>query len=286
MPAPEQCADRMQCMELWGGNTSVSRAVTTPGLEVRVHSRPHAGAAGGGDVHYVSSCASGRITRLLLADVSGHGEDASRLALSLRDLMRANVNLIDHTQFVREMNRQFSSQLSTDRFATAVVCTYFSPKRSLQIGNAGHPPPLLYRAATGRWSQAEHNADDTDSDDPADFPFGVLPAADYSRLETRLDSGDLLLCFSDAFTESVGASGVPLGAAGLLRCVRQLDAAAPEQIVPELLDRLAGEHPDNLTQDDATVFLVRAVDSAPTLRDNLLAPLRLLGPVRDRSGVE
>ncbi|TWT77390.1 Stage II sporulation protein E (SpoIIE) [Posidoniimonas polymericola] len=283
MTTAAACHDRMQCMEVWGGNTSTSRSVSTPGLEVRVHSRPHADASGGGDVHYLSSCASGRITRLLLADVSGHGEGVSRLAVSLRDLMRENVNLIDHTRFVREMNRQFSESLKTDRFATAIVCSYFSPKQSLQICNAGHPAPLLYRAGEGDWTYPAPPADTDESSEPADFPLGVLPAAEYTRLETRLTTGDMLLCFSDAFTESVDAAGRQLGSAGLLEVIRQIDAATPEAIVSELRDRLKHADATNLDQDDATVILVRAVDSTTTLSDNLKAPLRLLRPVRDRT---
>ena len=55
----------------------------------------------GGDVYYVSACATGRITRLLVADVSGHGANVRDTAISLRDLMRQYVNHIDQTRFVR-----------------------------------------------------------------------------------------------------------------------------------------------------------------------------------------
>ena len=240
-------------------------------------------AAGGGDVYYLSSCASGRITRLLLADVSGHGAGVAGLAVSLRDLMRRHVNLIDQTRFVREMNRQFSAALETDRFATAVVCTYFSPRRSLQICCAGHPPPLIYRQAKGAWAYAGDSG--ADADGPVDLPLGVLPTADYTRLETTLNRGDLLLCYSDAFTESVDAVGAPLGAAGLLEAVAQTDATRPHTVAPTLIERLKQADPQNLDQDDATVILVQAVDSTPSLGDSLLAPVRLLGTARDRTDV-
>ena len=41
------------------------------GLDAWVFSRPYGNASGGGDVYYVSSCATGRITRLLVADGAG-----------------------------------------------------------------------------------------------------------------------------------------------------------------------------------------------------------------------
>src|SRR6188768_413709 len=71
----------MQCMEVRGGNEPVDAALAMPGVEAWVYSRPYHSAGesdadvsgGGGDVHYISSCATGRVTRMLVADVSGHG---------------------------------------------------------------------------------------------------------------------------------------------------------------------------------------------------------------------
>src|SRR5947208_2670834 len=99
----------MTCMEVWGGNTLVDTAVNLSGLDAWVYSKPYADSAEGGDVHYVSSCATGRITRLLLADVSGHGASVSTTAAQLRNLMRKFVNHIDQTRFVQSMNQQFAS---------------------------------------------------------------------------------------------------------------------------------------------------------------------------------
>src|SRR5687768_2648108 len=86
---------RMTCMEIWGGCDPADAAVSVPGLDAWVYSRPyqdnHADtpeSEGGGDVYYVSSCATGRINRLLVADVAGHGQAVRHIAVSLRDLMR------------------------------------------------------------------------------------------------------------------------------------------------------------------------------------------------------
>ena len=81
-------SQRMQCMEVWGGNVRVERHFQTPGLDVWISCQPEGQADAGGDVYYLSSCASGRITRILLADVSGHGELVASTAAGLRDLMR------------------------------------------------------------------------------------------------------------------------------------------------------------------------------------------------------
>src|SRR5947209_17736017 len=127
-PMPEERQTQlMQCMEVWGGNQLADSGVVMAGLDAWVYSKPYRGAAGGGDVYYVSSCATGRITRLLVADVAGHGSAVSDVAAQLRALMRRYVNHLDQASFVRSMNASFTEMASGGTFATPVVTTFFAP---------------------------------------------------------------------------------------------------------------------------------------------------------------
>src|SRR5437764_136362 len=169
IPVPQ--TEVMQCMEVWGGNQPTDSGVVMSGLDAWVYCKPFGASAGGGDVYYVSSCATGRITRLLVADVSGHGDAVSELAANLRTMMRRYVNYLDQSRFVGEMNRQFTSHAKLGTFATAVVTTFFAPTNHLSLCNAGHPPPLLYRAATKKWSFLESSG--PVSDDASNIPLGI-----------------------------------------------------------------------------------------------------------------
>src|SRR5262250_496 len=142
----------MQCMEVCGGSQLTTRGIVFGGLDAWVYSKPHAQAQRGGDVYYASSCAAGRISRLLLADVSGHGTSVAAIAADLRTLMRRFVNRWDQAEFVRLLNQQFSALSKTGTFATAIVSTFFAPSRRLTLCNAGHPRPILYRARSKEWS--------------------------------------------------------------------------------------------------------------------------------------
>ena len=82
VPMPsDAAAETMQCMEVWGGNQVVNSSVVMAGLDAWVYSKPYGGSDGGGDVYYVSACATGRITRLLVADVAGHGAPVEMLMI-------------------------------------------------------------------------------------------------------------------------------------------------------------------------------------------------------------
>ncbi len=274
--------ERMRCMEVWGGNQAVERAFQTAGLNVWVYSRPFGRSTSGGDVYYLSSCASGRVTRMLLADVSGHGEKVSRMAVGLRDLMRQNVNYVQQTRFVRAMNRQFLEFGEQDRFATVLVSTFFAPTQMYALSNAGHPMPVVYRRSSG-WTTLTIDA--AKPSDPTNTPLGIIGKATYSQLNMRLETGDMVLSFSDAVTESEDGFGRQLGTEGVLTLLRAASVTAAEDVIPSLVDRISCLAPSNLKLDDATLLLCQATGDGPSLRNQLLAPVRFFGPVADRTNL-
>jgi serine phosphatase RsbU (regulator of sigma subunit) len=243
-------------MEVWGGNTSVDSGVIMAGLDVWLYSRPYQDSSAGGDVHYVSTCATGRINRLLLADVSGHGAGVAELAAQLRGLMRSYINFIDQIEFVRSMNRRFVALSGAAQFATALVMTFFAPNNHLSLCNAGHPPPLLYRADRGRWSLLEHDLPQQRGGND-NFPLGIEDLGGYAQFEIRLRVGDLVLCYTDSLIEASDAAGVLLGPRGLLSIVQKLDLTDPGRLIPELLARVQALDAANLAGDDLTLLVFR-----------------------------
>jgi sigma-B regulation protein RsbU (phosphoserine phosphatase) len=273
-------AELMQCMEVWGGNQPVDSAVTMAGLDAWVFSKPYGDADGGGDVYYVSSCATGRITRLLVADVAGHGTSVGELAGTLRGLMRRHVNQLNQTRFVRLMNEQFTALSENGIFATAIVTTFFAANNHLSLCNAGHPPPLLYTAATRRWDllQGERN----EGTSPSDLPLGIEDVFDYTEFEVRLRKGDMVLCYTDSLTEARFPSGELLGTEGLLNIVRSLDLSVPRTFIPSLLAAIIARTGDRgLASDDITALLFRAKANRAnsSFLTRLGGPFRLLGSI-------
>ncbi len=267
--------ERMPCMEVWGGNRAVDSGVIMPGLDAWVYSQPFDQADGGGDVHYVSSCATGRIIRLLVADVSGHGSGVADVADRLRDLMRQYINYIDQQRFVAQMNRQFKAASEAGSFATSVVGTFFGPTRDLTICNAGHPPPLLYSARRRQWSALQQQQRDPQSESPSNLPLGVLDLSAYEQFETSLSVGDLVLFYSDSLIESRGRDGNMLGTKGLLEVARRLDVTDPSTFVRRLIDEVRSLSPGNLEHDDVTVLLVRPNGVGGTVGDRVHGMARM-----------
>jgi len=267
----------MQCMEVWGGNQAVDSGVVMAGLDAWVYCKPYRDAEGGGDVYYVSSCATGRINRLLVADVSGHGADVAQTAVQLRSLMRRHVNQIDQTRFIGTMNAQFAALAQSGCFATAIATTFFAPTNHLSLCNAGHPPPLVYRAAQRTWSYLQQDRAAKESS-AGNFPLGIIDLSDYAQFDVRLKVGDLVLCYTDSLVECGDGQGDLLGQQGLLDVVRTVDASNPGAFIPSLLRAIEAKACAELSGDDVTVLLFRPNGLAPTkpLHERLIAPFRVL----------
>lgn len=280
-PEPALETGRMQCMEIWGGNLAIDRSVSAPGLRIHVHSTPYrASQSGGGDLYYLTSCASGRITRFLLADVSGHGAAVSRIAVNLRQLLRKNVNRISQSAFVGQMNREFGLLGHESGFATAAVATFFEPKKTLAFHVAGHPSPFFYRASTQKWICLDAASR---TKGPENLPLGVDGESSYPGRTVSTEPGDMFLLCSDAFVEAVDGQEECLGMDGLLRLLNQVDSSRPAAIIAALRNQITLLAPGNLLDDDATLILGEFTDSKASLRDSLVSPFRLLGSVTDNT---
>lgn len=288
MSAPFQ----LQCMEIWGGNEAAHTALSVPGLDVWVTSTPFAGNAQGGDIHYLSMCGSGRISRFAVADVAGHGDMVGALASTLRRLMRKHINTLDQSRFARDLNREFGELGAAGRFATALLTTYFAPTDQLILVNAGHPRPLWYDASALQWTvlDAEQlEGIDSGAGEAAttywgrpvsNLPLGIIESTDYAQFTIKLDRDDLVLIYTDSLIEAKHPDGHMLGEDGLLHLVRQIDATHPAEFTDALQRRLAdyrgGAEPD----DDQTILLLRHNGSEPppmTARQAIKSLAKMVG---------
>lgn len=273
------CEHRMQCMELWGGISEIRTSVAMTGLDGYVFSHPHGEGTHGGDVYYFTSCASGRISRVLLADVSGHGMAVAKTADLLRSIMRKKVNVIGQSSLMSAVNKEFSKVSTEGGFATAIVASYFAPTKSLTISSAGHPPPLLYRKSTGQWT-ALVSSDDL-SDKATGLPLGVSDDTHYEPQSITFTRGDMLFAFTDAFFEAHDAAGKMLQTNGLLELINRAPSLSHAELIGWLVEELQNENAENLLDDDATAILLEPTGDGIPMKNNLMAPLRMIRGVQE-----
>ena len=216
----------LACMEVWGGNREVAVPVELPGLAAWVYSKPLEAGSGGGDVHYLSVCNAGILSRVALADVSGHGQAVNSLAEKLRALMHKHINIWDQSAFMRELDQAFPQVTKLGDYATAVVFGFHRQSGQLVFTNAGHLPPLWYHAADKKWDLLEENMPEAQTE-VAGLPLGLIPGTNYEQTVVELAPGDVLLLYTDGLTETENQAGEELGREGLLELARSLPLDSP-----------------------------------------------------------
>ena len=224
------------CNEVWGGNRRVIRTVKLPSLLAWVASVPINEGEGGGDLHYMSVCDHDLISRVALADVSGHGREVNAVTQTLHKLMRKNVDAWDQSDFMRGLNDAFG-QGGNDKYATAIVLSFHRVRGRLAFSNAGHLPPLWYHASQRVWGWLEEGTD-AQTKKVSGLPVGLIPGADYRQTVVTLKPLDILVLYTDGITEVENGTGQDLGREQLLEWARQAPVDSPTALGEALLQRL------------------------------------------------
>ncbi len=187
----------------------------------------------------------------VVGDVSGHGIGPALVTATAQAGLRAYLRVVsDPAQVIGMLNRDLSSRMDAGMFLTLVLAQ-MHPDGRLQIVNAGHPPPLL-------WRKAEQRIESLDAHDVA-----IGMSADYPyecTIDTRMEPGDMLLIYSDGLVEARHPDHPDrfFGEDGLRAVLADVGhrAGAPEQLVEELSEAVL-EFCEGSREDDMTFVAVQ-----------------------------
>ncbi|MEO3747796.1 SpoIIE family protein phosphatase [Plantactinospora sp. B5E13] len=167
---------------------------------LRIAARYEAGVDGnaaGGDFYDAFGLPDGRLA-VVLGDVAGHDVQAAALMGQVRAALRAlALSDPDPTPVLAGLDRLVASlgaEARSDELFVTVVYGLIDPAgHRLTIASAGHPPPLIRRAAPGRPVSVRY----------LEVPPGVPLGLHGRRATATVDfpPGDTLLLFSDGVVE-------------------------------------------------------------------------------------
>lgn len=201
---PSMSVHTMSCSEIWGGIGTRDEDVATKGIAASIYSKA-AGGGRGGDIHYLSYCSYDMLTRLVVADVSGHGESVTLLSSWVYDSLKAEMNNLAGNQILSELNRKICAR-GFEAITTAAVLTYDSSLNVLHFCYAGHPPAMVWRAGDA-WRRLENLEEQTASN----LPLGVGASGVYEQGRIALSAGDRLVVFTDGLLEAEDSHGADFG---------------------------------------------------------------------------
>lgn len=81
---------RLECKDIWGGIRDRDIEVSAGKVIASIYSAACCGGRGG-DIYYFGVCKGDIITRLAIADVTGHGEAVSEVSQYVYDALKAHM---------------------------------------------------------------------------------------------------------------------------------------------------------------------------------------------------
>ena len=245
---------RLACGQIWSGNRDDANVLELPGLSAWVYSKAAGSGKAGGDVYYVSVCPRCQLSRIALADVSGHGEAVARVGTHLGTMMERHLQAIKQVPLMTDLSRAVRQELGGEHYATMVAMGWHGRWGIVALSNAGHPSPLWFSTARGGWSWLESKCA---PEQIVDLPLGLLDVGSYDAVALKSRPGDVFVLYSDGISEMLDPAGNELGRSTLMDLVQPLDCASAEQFGLQLvaaLDDFRGSTPQ---LDDQTIIVVR-----------------------------
>jgi serine phosphatase RsbU (regulator of sigma subunit)/anti-sigma regulatory factor (Ser/Thr protein kinase) len=221
---------------------------SVPRVSLVAHYIPAAGRrAVCGDFYDFLTLPDGRIG-IALGDVCGAGPsavaDAALTRYTISSLIRAET---DPGELFNLSNGHVFQRLESDRFVR-VVLGILDPERAvLTYANAGHVPPLLFRARTGEVEWLGEGG----------LPLGVELGAEYKAGRIELEPGDTLLFYTDGVNEAPRL-GRPLGQGKLKDLVGDYGVGTPGELV-QAVRRAVESWVDGELRDDLAMVGVQVV---------------------------
>ena len=251
----------LACAETWSGNERTASAVEMPGLTAWVHSVPAEPGDRGGDVNYMSVCPGCVVSRIALADVSGHGQTVAAFGDKLRELMQRYLRDLEQIPLMSDLNQAVREELGDGgHYATMVAIGWHGDRGLMVMTNAGHPPPLFYRASRNQWSWLV-TRQPAKRDGRTGLPLGLFPHVTYDRLVVKPQSRDLVVLYSDGVSEAASPAGNELGLSGLMNMARALAPDSAETVGRQLASALAAFRGEHRPLDDETIIVMRRNDA-------------------------
>jgi serine phosphatase RsbU (regulator of sigma subunit) len=227
-------------------------AYRSPGLEAFGMTRP--ANTVGGDFYDVIPLSDGRVL-LALGDVAGKGSPAALLMALLLAMLRTLVDEgLEGAALIARLNLQVTKHAPASRFITLFIATFNPSTGELVYVNAGQNPPLL-RRTSGRYERLREGG----------VALGMFAEAAYVSGRTILDSGDLLVMYSDGITEAEDGAGVPFDEAGLQQVIDSGGWASAKELGWAAFAAVERHSNDRRLLDDLTVLVARRLPPVPTV---------------------
>lgn len=204
----------------------------------------------GGDFYHMHTHQD--VLAVLIGDVAGKGVPAAMFTSVMSVLLKSELR---HSREPGQILRSFNSLLydALDRSSTfitaflAILTPQTDDRFLLTYASAGHTSALAYRVETGQVITLPSTS----------IPLGVESDLDIAQYQFSLQPGDLLLLYTDGFTESQNPKGRVFGTEAVIDIIHAAHPASADAILDVLKQAVLHHTRGRPLQDDAAAVVLR-----------------------------
>ena len=183
---------------------------------------------------------------VLLGDVTGKALPAALLAVQLQATIRALAPRFDDLgDFGAGMNNILYRDGLPTRFASLVYLQLTADSGAVRLLNAGHMPPLLLRGAA------------LTTLPPGSMVLGMMPDITFSEQQIDIETGDVLVVYSDGISEALNEAGDFFDDERLHALVLQTRGMPAQETAAHILAELARFVGEAEQSDDVSLMVLR-----------------------------
>jgi serine phosphatase RsbU (regulator of sigma subunit) len=184
---------------------------------------------------------------VVVADVSGKGMPAALMVMALQARLHVLAEVPDGVAaMITRLNKITCAHCPSNRFITFFFARCHPASGDVVWANAGHNPPLVVRAS-GHIETLEGGG-------PV---LGIIGLAQYEEQHAQLETGDLLVLYSDGVTEAINAAEEEYGDERLASVLARHRARTAAEIVIAVTEDLAAFTAGCPQADDITLLVLR-----------------------------
>ncbi len=186
---------------------------------------------------------------ILIADVSGKGIPAALFMALSRVIMRVNSLWHVHpAEVLRDANSIIYEDSKTGMFVTLFYAVIDLELRTVTYANAGHNPPLLFRAGTGVIEELMTTG----------VALGITDMAEYTQTVCVLSPDDCILLYTDGITEADNEAEEMFGEERLWQCLARYHELTAREIMDSVLRDVRFFAAGYAQSDDITLMVLKA----------------------------
>ncbi|MEK6321770.1 MAG: SpoIIE family protein phosphatase [Acidobacteriota bacterium] len=229
----------------------------------------------GGDYYDFIPLGQGKLG-IAVADVAGKGISAALLMCTVQASLRSQAQTVNGhlTELVSSMNRLLHVSTDSSSYATFFYAQFDERTGLLTYVNAGHNPPIVVRAARSAKVQGVgagiHGTSVPNEEILADHEraevrlltkggpiIGAFDDCVYEQETIQMESGDLLVAYTDGVTEARDADDIEFGEASLRRIIDSSAHVPAHELSERIVQSVRDWCGDVPPHDDLTLVVMK-----------------------------